>query len=253
MAKLKRFLILYSLGYIIVATGINMLYGPPMMSPEYLSEFKSDHERYLEATKNSEYKIWKQRPALVLEPSTGLQGRIDFVIEYEAREAFQAEQHRLHFYNYLFEFFNSGMVLVLVVGLAKGPIVTLVDGMIVSLRETLDETQETLDTSSERLDAAQHKITGLDEDLAGNAKFVEERIENMRREAALFRGQSLSRLNKETENRKNNEMIKARQQLKSIAVDAAIEQVIEEFKANGSDAHNQALIQQFVAELETSS
>ena len=253
MARVKRFLIIFSVGYIIVATGINMFYGPPGMSAEYLSEYKADHDRYLEATKNSDYKRWKQRPELNTAINPKLQQRIDFVHEYEARETFQEEEHRLHFYNYLFEFFNSGMVIILVVGLAKGPVSGLVDGLIDSVREKLNETDATLSTSVERVDAAEHKVAGLDEDLAGNSELVEERIENIRRDAALFTGQSLSRLNKEVANRKINEENKARQELKQIAVDAAIAQVIENFKSNGSDGHKQALIQQFISELEKSS
>lgn len=253
MAKIKRFLIIYVLVYIVIATGINMVYGPPSMSKEYLSEYKADHDRYLEAVKNSDYKLWAQRPELIETPDAKLQDRIAYVEEYEAREAFQEEAHRRHTYNLLFEFFNAGMVVVLIVGLAKGPVGSLVDGMIASIREKLDETEATLNVAEERLDAAQSKIAGLDEDLAGNAELVEERIENIRRDAALFTGQSLSRLNKEVENRKQHEEIKARHALKEIAVDAAIEQILEQFKSNGTDAHNEALIKQFVAELEKSS
>ncbi len=253
MAKIKRFLIIYVLVYIVVATGINMVYGPPNMPKEYLSEYKVDHDRYLEAVKNSDYKLWAQRPELIETPDAQLQDRIEYVAEYEAREAYQKEAHRRHSYNLLFEFFNAGMVVVLIVGLAKGPVGTLVDGMIASIREQLDETESTLKASEERIQAAQAKIAGLDQDLAGNAEFVEERIENIRRDAALFTGQSLSRLNKEVENRKNNEEIKARQALKEVAVDAAIEQILEQFKSNGTVTHNEALIKQFVAELEKSS
>lgn len=250
MARIKRFLIIYSLGYIIVATGINMIFGPPGMSADYLSDYKADHDRYIEAIKNPDYKIWKQRPNLLEAPDARLQDRIDYTAEYEDREEFQEEQHRLHIYNLLFEFFNAGMVVVLVVVLAKGPVGNLVNGLIDKIREQLDEADTTLEVATTRLDAAEQKIAGLDADLAGNAKLVEERIENIRHDAALFTGQSISRLNKEVENRKRHEESKARQQLKEIAVDAAIEQILEKFKANGTDVHNQALIKQFVSELE---
>ncbi len=253
MANIKRFLILYVVGYMIIATGINMIFGPPSMSAEYLAEYKGDHDFYLEATKNSEYKRWKQRPDLIADTDGKLQNYIVFVDEYEAREAFQEEEDRLHIYTLLFEFFNAGMVVVLVGALAKGPVVKLVDGMIASMRETLDETATVCATAAERLDAAEHKIAGLDEDLAGYAELVKERIEHIRRDAALLTGQSLSRFNKEVENRKHNEETKARQQLKEIAVDAAIAQLLEKFKSNGCDEHNQALVAQFVAELEKSS
>jgi F0F1-type ATP synthase membrane subunit b/b' len=253
MAKVKRFLIIFSVFYIIVATSINMLLGPPAMSSEYLSIYKADHDHYLESTKNIEYKRWAQRPELNPEPDAKLQMRIDFIAEYETREAFKEEMHRRHTYDLLFEFFNAGMVIVLVVGLAKGPIVNAVDGLIASIREKLDETDAMRRRAEARLDAAERKIAGLDEDMAGNEELAQERIEHIRRESALFTGQSLSRLNKELENRKANEAIKAQQRLKEIAVDAAMDKVIEKFKHNGIEAHNQALVDQFIAELEKSS
>ena len=256
MSPVKRFLILYVIAYLIVATGINMLLGPPTMSKEYLATYKADHNRYIETTKNKQYTIWKQRPQLVdfdSDENVGLQGRIDFIDEYVGRAAFQQEQSRRDRYDLIFDFFNTLMVIVLVTRFARKPLSGIIDTMIDTIRTKFADAEAARQHTGERLDAAQHKIKGLAEDHAGYEEFTEERIENIRRDAALFTGESVSLLNKETANRKRFEEDKAKQQIKQLLVEAAIEEVSTTLQHTASNERDNDLIEQFMVSLEEKS
>ena len=79
---------------------------------------------------------------------------------------------------------------------------------------------------------------------------LEERVVVMRREAALFTGKSLSVLNQETEDRKENESVRMYKQLKQELVDAAMASLVQQVKEDSSIEHEMAYITQFVNELE---
>lgn len=256
MPAVKRFLILFVVVYLIIATSINILLGPPNMSKEYLAEYKADHNHYIESIKNPQYKIWKQRPHLVdfdAERNIGLQDRIDFIAKYEGREAFQQEQSRRGTYDLIFDFFNTIMVIVLITRFARKPLAGIIDTMIDTIRTKFASAEEAQKSAGERLEAAQYKIKGLDQDFAGYEEFVKERIENIRRDSALFTGESVSLLNKETVNRKHFEEVKARQQIKQLLVEAAIEEVSITLQNTTSNERDNELIEQFMAGLEEKS
>ena len=126
----------------------------------------------------------------------------------------------------------------------------LIDNMIEAVRLKIKDAEDAKQIATERLDAAEQKIKGLPQDLAGYEELVEERIEIIRRDSALFTGQSVSILNKETEDRKRFEVVKARQQMKERMVDAAIEQVVESIKSSDTTATDDELINQFIADMQ---
>lgn len=252
MSDVKRFLIIFVVAYLIFATSINMIFGPPGMSKEYMDEFKADQNRYIEAVKNKEFKEWKQRPHLVdvdAEGNAGLRGRIVFVGAYETRELFQSEMRRRGIYDLIFDFFNTIMVIVLVGWFARKPLAGVIDGMIERIRDKIVTAEVAKEEAEERLDAAEQKIKGLIEDQAGYEKLVEERIENIRRDSALFTGQSMSILNDETADRKRFELVKARQRLKEQLVDAAIAQVQASIVQTIATGGEDELIDRFMADL----
>ena len=126
--KTKKFLMLLTAVALVGWIGVNWLLGPPGLSSEYLEKYHVSHEHYLEAIKNDEYKHYIQRPNLVtLEEHPHLQQRVAFVEEYTANEDFQAEQHRIHLYTLFFEVFNAALVVVLIVRLAKAPLLKFLD------------------------------------------------------------------------------------------------------------------------------
>lgn len=256
MADVKRFLVLFVIAYLILSTSINVLLGPPGMSKGYLAEHKADHNYYLESIKNKQFKVWKQRPHLIdfdADENTGLQARVDFVTEYITRDAFLKEQRRRNIYDLLFDFFNTAMVIVLITRFARKPLAGLIDGMIDAIKTRIGTAQEAKRQAEERLDVAEHKIKGLTGDLAGYEELVEERIEIIRRDSALFTGESLAVLNTETADRKRFEEVKARQQVKELLVDAAIEEVLADFLSSSSNDADEVLIERFMAELRENS
>lgn len=252
MAGVKRFLIIFVVFYLIISTTINMKLGSPGMSKEYLENHKAGHDQYIESTKNKYYKIWEQRPHLVdfdASENFGLQERIDFVVEYENQGEFQKEQHRRSKRNRIFDIFNASMVVVLVTRFARKPLVGLLDGMVDAILVKLSDAEEARRASGARLDVAEHKIKGLTEDFAGYEKLVEERIENIRRDSALFTGESVSMLNKETADRKRFEEVKAKQLIKEMMVEAAITQVLEGFQADDTFYQDEIVVERFLEEL----
>lgn len=253
MAGAKRFLIFYVLGYLIVATTLNLTLGPPGMSKGYLAEFKSDHNRYIEAIKNKEYKIYVQRPELYdlgAEEYAGLNDRAAFVEEYVVRPKYIAEEARRGRYELIFDFFNTAMVILLVGRFARKPFAGLIDGMIEAIRLKLKEAESAKNESAKRLEEAQGKINALPQDQAGYEELTKERIEIIRRDSALFTGQSVSILNKETEDRKRFEITKAKHEMKEKMVDTAINQVIESINASDSSSTDDHLIDQFIADIQ---
>jgi len=248
MKSVKNFLIGFVVAYLVIAIGLNMLLGPPGMSPGYMEEFKQDHDHYIEVIKNKEYKFYIQRPHLV-EASETLQQNAAFVEAYEAREEFQHEMHRRHIYELSFEFFNVLMLLVLIVPLARKPIMNLLERMIGEVREALTTVETNLTHANDRLETAEKQISGLDQDRAGYERLVEERIEVLRRDSALFTGQSMSLLNQETEERKEYEQIKAERKMKEIVVDAALEQIAKEAQGANAADWNDILIRQFTTDV----
>jgi len=252
MASIKRFLILFTVVYLIIATGINVILGPPGMSKEYLAEFNEDQNQYVESIKNKQFKIWKQRPHLVdftAEENEGLQARIDFVREYESRDAFQKEQDRRTTYDMIFDLFNTLMVIVLIVTLARKPVAGLIDTMIEAIRTKIANAEEDRKRADERLEEAEIKVKGLTQDLAGYEGLVNERIENIRRDSALFTGESLAILNNETADRNRFAEVKAIQQVKEQLVEAAIEQVLADYQADDSNDADDILIERFLSDL----
>ena len=249
MSSVKKFLLGYVAIYMIVAMGFNLTLGPPGMSKEYLEEYKSDHDRYLEITKRDDYKRWKERPKLNL-PSERLEASIAFLEEYESRPKFKAEKTRRHRYDILFDVFNMAMVVVLITHFARKPLINLLDGMFAQVKETLDKAKTARDEARQRKSEAQSNVDQLDQVLAAQEAEVEKRIEDMRRESALSTGLSISALNNETADRKLNEAAMARRELKQELVESAMASLIRDVQENPSSDQEAELINRFVNGLE---
>ena len=253
MGNVKQFLILFVLIYMVVAVSINTKLGPPGMSEEFLADYKLEYDHYIEISKNEHYILWTQRPNLVdfeAKENLHLQERIEFMQRFESMDAFKEEQHRRHLYDMVFDVFNAFMVVVLVTRFARKPLSALIDTTIETIRARINDTEEARQYAGKLLDEADHKIKGLPADLAGYEELAHERIELVRRHSALFTGESIAALNKETADRVSFEEVKAIQQVKERLVDAAIQQALDAFQDSNSAAHDDALIEQFVANIQ---
>lgn len=249
MRSVKGFLIAYAAVYFVVAIGLNLWLGPPSMSSEYLETYKRDHDRYIETTKDPAYKRWEQRPHLN-EPGPELASDIAFVEEYEARPEFQAEMARRGQYDILFDVFNVAMLLILVLRFGWKPLLRLLDDMRDAVARRIERAQEAARIAAERQKAAQDKINHLPAERDALEESMQTRIVEMRQEAALQGAQSLSALNKETEDRKRNEAALARQALRRELVDTALADVERRIREGDAAAIQHTMLETFISGLD---
>ena len=142
------------------------------------------------------------------------------------------------------------MVIVLAVRFGRKPLVGLIDGMIGSVRGALDRAQDEQAAAARRSGEAGAKLGGLPQERTGLEAQTEQRIEAMRRDAALNTGQRLATLNRETEDRIRNEETLAQRELKRELVDQAMDRLIERLRRHPPAEEEADLIDQFVQQLE---
>lgn len=244
----KGFLLRFAAVYVVAGVAINLAFGPPTLSKNYLADHKADQDRYIETIKMVEYKRWSQRPKLN-PPDEALAERIAFVQTYTASPEFIAEQRRRGTYGLIFDLFNVGMLVFLVAHFARTPVRGLLDGMIESVRATLDRARDQRTDAARRQTDAKARIDELPERRSEHNAQTTQRIEEMRREAALATGERLAVLNRETEDRRRYEEILARQELKRDMVDQAIAVLSERYRAQQGPEQDAELIDRFMHEL----
>ena len=253
-SKSKRFLMLLATVAVAGWIALNWLLGPPGYSSDYLAGHHAQHELYVEAIKSDGYKHYMQRPHLVdLEQFPHLQHQVTLVENYEASEAFQAEQHRLHLYKLFFEFFNAGLVVVLVVRFGKKPILGFLDGQIEEIRDKITQASRSRKSAQSRRAAIEDKLAHIhDEELRINAS-TESRLEREMAELAEANHYSLGLHQRELAERKKAENHAAEQAIKRQIVSVAIEDLIEKARANQSPESHDKLVRQFLADVEAKS
>lgn len=249
MNPVKRFLIVYAVVYIAGAIGLNMWLGPPGMDGAYLETFKDDQDRYIDVIKDDAYKRWSQNAELN-PPDEVLERNIAFVTEYEAREAFQAQQRRRGLYTALFDVFNVGMLVVLLVRFARKPLLGLLDSGIEGVRKRIESAAQDRANAAESEAKAQKKLDGLDADQIRLETETRDRIENSRRGIEEAAEHVLALLAQETRDRIRQEELMARMQVKSELVDAAIAELEARYRKGHSAEEETALIEQFVQQVE---
>lgn len=250
--RAKRFLLAYFGVYVAVSIGLNVTLGPPGMSGSFLENHRAEYDRYLETTKLDSYKRWSQRPELN-PPDEDLRARITFVETFTQDAEFKAEQKRRLIYDLLFDFFNVGMVILLVVRFAKTPLGAFLHSMVDTIRGVLDEARTDRERASRRRAEAQDLIEELPEVLNTFQERIQKRIEEMRGDFAATNELSLEVLARETEDRKRHEEVLAQQALKQELIDEAIAVAAKRFMAHTSPVMDAALVDQFVDELERTS
>ena len=249
--KTKKFLILLVGVALVGWISVNWLLGPPGLSRDYLTANRVNHERYLEVVKSDDYKRYIQRPQLFdLESNPELQKRVDFVASYVANEAFQTEQHRIHLYTLFFEFFNAGIVAVLVVRLAKDPLLRFLDTQVEELREKISQAARTRKSAVGRRANVEDKLSHIhEEELKLNAK-TERRLERELAELAEANHYSFGLHERELAERRKAEAHAAELTLKRKLVGAAIESLTAQAKAGQTVTKHDALIREFVKDVE---
>ena len=249
--EIKKFLTLLTVCAFAGWIGGNWLLGPPGLSSGYLAEKRAEHEHYIEIIKSADYKRYSQRPHLVdLSEQPGLQGRVAFVEQYTANEAFQAEQHRIELYYLFFEFFNAALVVVLIVRLAKAPLFRFLEGEIEALREKMNQAARSRKTAVARRAAAEVKLDLLPETEMKLHAETEHRMERELQEVAEAKHYRLGLQERELAERKAAALHNAEVALKRRLVNEAITALTQSIRDEQSADKHAALIDDFLSELE---
>ncbi len=247
----KRFLTVLTICAVAGWIGGNWLLGPPGLSPEYLSQKHLEHEHYLETVKSLEYKLYSERPHLVdLDADPDLKQRVAFVEQYTGAPEFQEEQHRIELYTLFFEFFNAGLVVVLVVRLAKAPMYNFLGGQIEGLRERMNQAARSRKSAVARRATAEVQLDRLPETEMKLHAETEHRLERELHEAAEANHYSLGLQERELTERKNAAVHAAEVALKKRLVEAAVAEITENARTRQTPELQAALIDDFLAELE---
>jgi len=254
MSPAKRFLLILGAVSLSVWIGANLLLGPPGLSRQYLRQYKEQHERYIEVTKSLPYKLYSERPHLHGPGSPGapddLAPNIALVEQYEANPAFQAEQRRIARYGLFFDLFNAGLVVVILVRFARKPLLNLLDEKVAEVRDRIKSAAQARRTAEERRRRAEHQLAHLDDDRARIAEETGRRLEHEMAELQRSNERSLALLWQELADRKHQEIVAAKQQVKRELVNETIKRLVERYRAEQSPEREAELIDQFVRDLE---
>jgi F0F1-type ATP synthase membrane subunit b/b' len=250
MMSAKNFLIVYFVVYVALSVVINMLYGPPGMSHEYLNDYKADHDRYLSVSKSTEYKLHKENEAQHPPANEKLAADFAFADSYQEREAFKEEMHRRHRYDLLFDFLRATMVLVLVVRFGGKPLVRFLDGQIAHVREQLEHAAEGRREAAAREAEAKTKLSGIDAERDRLVTEAQARLATEQERMEQTAEQALSMLAQEQEDRVRNEEIQARRALKKALVEEAIEILVKQYETETTPETEAALVDKFVEQME---
>lgn len=253
-SRTKRFLISLAAAAVTGWVAGNWLLGPPGYSAGYLETHHGDHELYVETVKNPEFKIYKQRPHLVdLDAIPYLKEHVAFVEQYEAGEDFKSEQHRLLLYTLFFEFFNAGLVVVLVARLAKAPLYKFLDSQIDGIREKMNQAARSRKSAATRLAGIEEKIARLHEvEMKLNAE-TETRLERERNELATANHYRLGLQERELTERKKAAYHNAEAALQRRLINRAVKELIAGIERGQSSGKQDRLIDEFCRELEAKS
>ncbi len=245
----KTWFVAYFAVYLAVGIAIIVTVGPRGFSEEYLAQFGDEHEHYLEVTRGTEYRLWKERPHLhPLDAS--LEQDVAFVQRYEGREAFQAEQARRKLFDTLFDFFNFLMVTYLIVHFARRPLARFLDERIEETRARVAEAEQARADALQARAEAEARIGGLATEAAALAERNAALIEEDRQKLEDFTRLGLSEIDQEAEQRRQAEVLAAKRQVRAELVEQAVQQLLERYAAEATPERVTRLTRQFAAELE---
>lgn len=248
MKSIKQFLIAFVAVYVVIGVAINMMYGPPGYSNEFMQEYREETDRYLDIIKSDEYKLWNENPD-VNPPTPALQQQIEFVNVFTANPAFREEVERRDFYAGISDWFNVIMLTVLVVVLARGPIATFVRGMVQTERERIESIERLRSEAARRKSEAERKFEQLHVDRKRADETVAVRIAEDSAQIAESTEDALRQVRQEAEDRRRHEELLAQRRLKAIVADEALAILEQRYRKQQTPEQNEALIEQFLQEL----
>lgn len=252
--EVKKFLKLYfgvAFGVWIV---LAVTMGPGDLSCAYRREYKEEHDRYLQIIKSEPYKRYVQRPHLnapgMEHVPEDFQAQIDFVDQYEARDEFRREKLRSDSFTVFFQCFNAFLVIWLVWRLGKEPLLKMIDAQIHALREKIAAVQNARDAAAARKTAAQTQVDRAAEDEQQVMAEAEARLSREVAELDEAHQRRLEIMQRELEDRKQEEAHAALMQVKAELVDQAVQEVLKHYADAGDADWQAAQVDGFTADLE---
>lgn len=254
MSPAKKFLLIFFGVALVVWIGANAVLGPPGYSRAYLDEYQTEHEHYLEITKSPYYKLYAERPALHPpdgeEAPHGFAEQVAFVEHYESREAFAIEQHRMHRYELFFEFFNAGLVVVLIWRFGRRPLANLLDAKIADLRERIESAAHARKTAESRLRKAETQLSQIPEEQARVAEQTQERIKRELAQLEEANELTLKVLSQEMADRKDRIQQSGRTRVRRELVKLAVARIEADYREGWDSTREAAQFEQFIEGLE---
>ena len=247
MTPVKRYLLVFFALYLGGAVLGNVLLGPPGYSKAYMSNYRAEHDHYLEIVKSGAYKIWKERPHLHELDAD----KIGFVNQYEASPEFRAERKRQTQYRLFFSFFTTLAVTVLAVHFGHRPLMAFLDAQIAEVRAKIEHAEQARNDAASRKQAAEAQVAQLP---AQRDAIGRETAALAAREQAAIEETTrltLERIERETEDRKLEEEHAAALRLKEELVDEAIRLFITRYRATVSHEDEEAQVDRFIRDLGT--
>lgn len=247
MKSTRGFLIAYAIVYIGGGVILNAILGPPGYSAEYMEANKDAHDHYLTITKDADYRKWVQqgKPA-----NEELEADDAFIQEYESNEEFQSESTRRAWYDGIFDVFNSIMLVVLAARFGTKPLLGFIDKQIAEIESDIRGAEESKEAAAARKAENESKIATLgDEEADAKAeaeKLGKEELANI----AERTQEGVALIERERDDRLNQEKLAARNAMKAALVDEAIAQLEAKIRDEADDAKHAALVDIFINDLE---
>jgi F-type H+-transporting ATPase subunit b len=245
----KRFFLIFSIVYAVIAIAWIVLFGPAGYSKDFEAANKTDIDRYFEIIKSDEYKLHKQSPQ-VHPADDGLRAAMVFLEEFDARPGVRAENRRRDTFHYFFEFFNAAAVVVLIVRYARKPLITFLDTRVSEIRERMERIEHARREAAERRAAADEQLSTL----AAETERIGDQGQEMAKQevTAIEEGThtQLGQIDEEEEIRLHVEEMRAAMCMRAELVESAMGLVEDRLAATHSEARETVLVDQFLTGLE---
>ena len=254
MNPTKRYLLIYAGLYIAFCVLGYALFKSPALSAEYLSKHGEEHERFEAITLGPNYRAWHQRPDLFVEQDGVLtyntfaisEADVEFVHHYEDNPAFQAEEHRIHYFHLYFKSLSSIFFLWIIVHFARKPLVSFLDNKIHETRTRVDAAARAREEAARKQAEAEQALAGWAETeqcmVADTDRIVAAQVAKIQEEARLAR----IRLERDVEDHKRAEAARAAAILREELVNQAIETLKQRYKDQAPLDELKSNVDQFV-------
>ncbi|MFM1919022.1 MAG: hypothetical protein RLZZ303_656 [Candidatus Hydrogenedentota bacterium] len=230
----------------------NLLFGSPGLSSEYLAKYKHEHEHYLEVVKSDSYKRYIQRPHL-FDMTTAhdphFEENLRFVEGYEHNPDLAAEEHRIERRSLFFDFFNAGLVVVLIARLAWPALRRFLDDGAKSIAQKIEDLKAAREESQARLREAEAKMAALAQtrdqlQTDTEAALIRELEEQRERHHARC-----EEVRRENEDQLRDAVNAANRRLRRELFDKALREIEEELREQQLDHARDGLVHVFCAAL----